>query len=274
MADAAVSTAGSVKLPGLGHVHKKTLMIGGLVGGGVLAYAYYRRAKNAGSSSGSAAASSTAAIDPQTGYPTGSPEDLAALQAQGSGTLDSGLGGSIDPVTGFEYGTEQDQQALQDEQGLGGGGGGTTGTTSPLTNSQWEQQALGDLEAGGVGQATITAAESGLPRYLAKLTLSADQVTAVQLCVGLAGPPPAGGPYSILAAPVPPTPPGGGTVTVPNVERMHAQDAVNALQKAGLVAHLNRGTPPGKTGTILSQTPGAGKKVAKGSTVDLNNGVT
>lgn len=86
-------------------------------------------------------------------------------------------------------------------------------------------------------------------------------------------PPPATVPPT---APPPTTSPPSetGTVDVPNVEGMHAADAVKTLQKAGLVAHLNRQTPPHKTGTILSQTPGKSKKVAKGSTVDLNNKVT
>lgn len=58
-----------------------------------------------------------------------------------------------------------------------------------------------------------------------------------------------------------------GTVTVPKVTGMTATAAVAALKAAGLVAGSE-----GKNGgaaTVNSQTPGAGAKVAAGSTVDL-----
>ena len=218
MADAPVAAPkGEVKLPGLGKVSKKTLMIGGLVGGGVLAYAYYRHSKGASSASSTTAAGTAAAdIDPQTSYPTGSPEDLAALQAQQGGGLDTSTG-SIDPLTGLPEGSLQDQQALQD-YGTGGGTGTTTststGTTTATTNSEWEQQAIADMEAGGVSQHTVTDAEAGLPRYLAKLALTDAQATAVQMAVGLAGPPPVGGPYSIKRKPPAKKPPHPVTKTI------------------------------------------------------------
>lgn len=268
-----------MKLPGLGKVSKKTLAIGGVVGGGVLAYAWYRHSRSGAAAAASGTGSGTTAgttgqdIDPVTGYPYGSAEDTAALAAQQDSGLDTNLSGTgdIDPETGYPYGSLQDEQAL----GLGGGGGGTT--ASPVTtNAEWEQQAIADLEAGGVSQATVSAAESGLPRYLAKLKLSGDQASAVQMAVGLAGPPPVGGPYAIIPEPPAPKKQGGGggqgssTVTVPDVKGKAAADAVAIIRRAGLDPAPNRSVPKGQHGTIISQTPGAGKKAAKGSRVGLD----
>jgi hypothetical protein len=197
MSDAPAPAAvpkGEVKLPGFGKVSKKGLMVAGVVGGGVLAYAYMRRSKTA--AAGTAAADPN--LDPVTGYDYGTPQDTAALAAQQGLSTDPGLSGL----------------------GLGGGGINPVNPVAPApapsaTNAQWEQEAIGDLEAGGVAQSTISQAEAGLPRYLAKLELSQAQATAVQMAVGLAGPPPDGGPFSIRVrpdpppkpAPVPPKPP-------------------------------------------------------------------
>ena len=202
MAAEETAAKGSVKLFGQ-HMSKKTLGVAALVGVGVIGYAYYRKSKGASSAS----TATTATTDPATGYPYGSAEDTAALAAQDSGTNTnlSGVGsyGAIDPNTGIPY---------AQEVATGGGGAtgtGTTTTTASITNAQWEQEAISDLEAGGVAQSVINDAESGLPRYLAKLKLSSGQATAVQMAVGLAGPPPEGGPFSIIpAAPAPiPFPP-------------------------------------------------------------------
>jgi hypothetical protein len=274
-----------VKLPVIGNVNKKALGISAAAAVGVLIILYLRRGKSAlsaSSSAGSNGANSTTAadnaddIDPATGYPYGSPQDEAALAAQttedtgGTGTTD------IDPLTGYPYGSDQDQQALA-QLGYGSGstagsGGSTGGTgTGVTTNAEWEQEAIGNLESGGVDATTISNAESGLPRYLAKLSLSSAQATAVQLAVGLTGEPPVGGPFSII-----PTPggsggsgSGSGTVTVPNVEGQRVEDANAALSKVGLTSHLSTTRKPNVAYYVNSQTPGAGKKVAAGSTVDL-----
>jgi PASTA domain len=70
---------------------------------------------------------------------------------------------------------------------------------------------------------------------------------------------------------------GGGTgttpavqVTVPHVEGMGIDSAEAAIRAVGLVPRLNMtGIKGGTSYVISSQTPGAGKKVAKGSNVDL-----
>jgi hypothetical protein len=269
--------AADVKLPGLGHVSKKTLMIGGVVGGGVLAYAYYRHSKSASATAGTdasgTAGTDSSGIDPATGYPYGSTEDEQALAAQqDSGLNTNQLGtGSTDPITGYPYGSPEDEQALQ-EMGYetGGGGGGSTGTTgTSTTNAQWEQECITNLEAGGVAQSTISAAESGLPRYLAKLSLSAAQATAVQIAVGLTGQPPVGGPYAIIRTPA--APPSQAGVTVPSLKGLSGSAAKAKLEAAGLKDHqVPAATPKGKHATVTSQSPAAGKKVSKGSSVTVH----
>jgi len=261
---------GTVKIFGQ-SMSKKTLMIAALVGAGVLGYAYYSKRKNA--SSGTAAAGATGSIDPATGYPYGSAEDTAALAAQsGSGTT-GGYGG-IDPLTGLPYGSVQDQQALQDSGfPVGATGAGSTSSTSPaattVTNAEWEQECIANLEAGGVDQATISNAESGLPRYLAHLTMSSAQGTAVQLAVGLTGPPPSGGPYSIRIAPSPPKPPPAAKVRIPALTGERVENANSALQSLGLKSSFGS-RKPGVAYTVTATSPKAGTEVAKGSTVHLS----
>lgn len=244
-------SGGTVKLPGFGPVSKKTLIIAGVVGGGVLAYLYIRRAQKASLGSGTAAASGTGTdpnLDPATGFDYGTPEDLAALQGGSQG---------FDPF------------ALDSGLGLGGAVGAApapppvTGPAPVTTNAEWEQEALGDLEAGGVSQATISAAESGLPRYLAHLTLSDSQASAVQMAVGLAGPPPSGGPFSIRRAPGPPPPKPTDHVKVPDVVGLEYAGGAALIHAAGLKPHQEG---PGR---IVQQHPAAETTVTKGSTVVL-----
>jgi hypothetical protein len=196
--------SGTVKLFGQA-VSKKTLMIGGLVGAGVLGYAWYRKSKSGGgaaAAAGTSAAAAGAGTDPATGYPYGSAQDTAALSAQQDSGLDTNAGSDIDPQTGYPYDSAQDLAQL----GYTSSGGAASTTAAATTVSQWEQECISNLESGGVDATTISNAEAGLPRYLAHLSLSSAQATAVQLAVGLTGPPPGGGTYSIIAAPAAPPP--------------------------------------------------------------------
>jgi LysM repeat protein len=257
MAAEETAAKGSVKLFGQ-HMSKKTLGVAALVGVGVIGYAYYRKSKGASSAS----TATTATTDPATGYPYGSAEDTAALAAQDSGTNTnlSGVGsyGAIDPNTGIPY---------AQEVATGGGGAtgtGTTTTTASVTNSQWEQEAISDLEAGGVAQSVVNDAESGLPRYLAKLKLSSGQATAVQMAVGLAGPPPEGGPFSIIPSapapiPFPPKKPVSKTVTANGKQTLDEIARANKISEADLLS-LNAGNE-----SIIKRYWGTGKPVPKGS---------
>jgi hypothetical protein len=252
---------GTVKIAGQ-HLSKKTLMIAGLVGAGVIGYAYYRKSK----SSGSAASTTTAGTDPATGYPYGSPEDTAALAAQTAGTNTnlSGAGayGAIDPNTGIPY--------AQEVASGGGAGGSSTTAAASVTNSQWEQEAISDLEAGGVAQNVVSDAEAGLPRYLAKLSLTSGQATAVQMAVGLAGPPPEGGPFNIIpAAPTPitapkkpgpkPKPKPSKTVTADGRQTLDEIARGNGISEDDLLS-LNPGNE-----SIIRKFWGTGKPVPRGS---------
>jgi hypothetical protein len=263
------AAAGTVKLPGFGNVSKKALGIGAVVAGGVLAYVYFRKARGGGSAASTTTAAGTGTdpnLDPATGFDYGTPEDLAALQgSQGLDpfALDSGLGLGGSGIGGAGSGLFYDPDTGQFDLSSPFTGGATTTTAPVTTNAEWEQAAIADLEAGGVAQATVSAAESGLPRYLAHLTLSGAQASAVQMAVGLAGPPPSGGPFSIRRAPAPAPKPVSGKVKVPDVIGLQYAGAAKIITAAGLKPHQ---TGPGN---IVQQRPAAETTVGKGSTVVL-----
>jgi len=241
------ATAGTVRLPGFGPVNKKTLIVATVVGGGVLAYVWVRRAQKASLGTGTPAAGATDPnLDPATGFDYGTPQDLAAQ------------GGS----QGF------DPFALDSGLGLGGAAGAAPAPVpaapAPVTtNAEWEQECIANLQDGGVSQATVSNAESGLPRYLAHLTLNDQQATAVQLAVGLTGQPPSGGPFSIRRAPGPPPPKPGTHVKVPDVVGLEYAGGAAIIHAAGLKPHQEG---PGR---IVQQHPAAETTVTKGSTVVL-----
>lgn len=221
-----------IKIPGIGPVDKKALIAASAVGGIVLVYAYTRRSKTAGA----APAAADATQDPTA--PDTTSEDFAPDDA-GLGLDDTGALGdsSIDPVTGFPYGSPQDLDALG---AAGGDGTGTVVTTTPVTSQtpgEWEAAAIADLRAAGVSAAVLTAAENGLPRYLAGLTLNAAQASAVQIAVGLAGPPP-GGPYPIKRAPAPPA--GSGTAAKPDRQVATGTESLDlvATKRKTTAAHI------------------------------------
>lgn len=280
--------ADDVTLPGIGPVSKKALVVTGVVAGGVLAYAYYRHSKTASAATTAPSATTSAgtvtdpagnvcaALDPNSGYCPGTAQDLAYQESEGTG--ENGLGDSdIDPQTGYVYGSPQDEAALATLYGTGSGTGtsstSSTSTATVTTNAEWEQECIANLQAGGVDATTIANAESGLPRYLAKLSLSSAQATAVQLAVGLTGEPPVGGPFSIITAPSSPGGTGGtGTanVTVPALSNgTRVEDANSALKALGLTSTLSESRKAGVAYYVIGQSPKAGTSVAVGSNVKL-----
>ena len=251
-----------LKLPLVGNVNRNAAIAAGVVGAGVLVYAYSRRKASAATS---AAAASTAAdqtaIDPATGQPYGSAADQEALAAQqgygtglgGNGTV-NGLGGN-----GLYYDPADGQYDLSEPYTGTGTGTGVTTAGGPATVSEWEQTALGDLQDGGVSQATIADAQSGLPRYLAGLTLSAGQAAAVQQAIGLAGEPP-GGPYHIRIAPAPVhTKPATHYITANGHETLKGIANANHISESALVA-MN---------LDLAHLVGTGRPVPKGKKVKV-----
>jgi len=148
----------------------------------------------------------------------------------------------------------------------------TGGITQPLTNAQWAASAEAYLtQTAGYDATTVAAA---LGKYLTGGALTNDQAAIVAAALAFENQPPVAGANGM--------PPGvnvgaaGGQtgttpakVKVPNVVGKSANDALAALSKVGLTGHLSSTRNPISTYKVNSQTPGAGKSVPKGSTIDL-----
>jgi hypothetical protein len=188
--------------------------------------------------------------------------------------------GTIDPATGYVYGTPEDLAALAaNNAGSGGGSAGATSTSGGQAyadNNSWGIAAVNYLVGLGID---ATTANQAIALYLSSQPLTTAQQGDVNLAIQALGPPPQlPGPTTNNPPPVTNPPPGGGggsgTVTVPKVEGLSIDAAESSLKTAGLVPKLNTATKGGTSYVIVSQTPGAGTKVAKGSTVDLAAGVS
>jgi len=176
--------ADTLKLPLVGQVPKRTVIIGGVALGGLAAFVYWRNRHSA------SASLSTSSAD------TSAPDQGTAVDP------------NIDPETGFDYGTVEDQNALAQLNGglTSGGLGGSVGVDNPIpspgpvapaTNSAWAQQVEQDLSAIGYSATDVAAA---VGRYLAKLGLSTSQQNIIQIALAEDGPPPQGS-YSIIPGP-------------------------------------------------------------------------
>lgn len=188
-----------IKLPGLGEV-KTPYVIGGVgLTLGIVGYAWYKHRQNAGSATASTAAADggTAAIDPQTGLPEGSPADLAALQALDGGTAAGGVGEDIggaggslgaggqalyyDPADGL-------YDLTSPYTGTGTGTSTSTANTGPGTftdNAYWVQYAVANV----VGY-TGSQIQGALAVYLAGQGMTSTEMTIYQASLAVAGPPP------------------------------------------------------------------------------------
>ena len=249
-----------VDVPIAGKVDKKVLIVGGVV---VVALGYYFYKKQQAASQSAAAAQTTAAdtttaaqsdtnIDPQTGYPYGSPEDQAALASLSYGILptDTGYGG-----VGYPY--------------PGSTGTGISGPGGYTNNAQWAQAAEASL--GSDGNDAIAAA---LGKYLTGQDVTSDQQTIIQEAIAVQGTPPVPGPSGFppsihTSTPTPPTP--TGNVTVPNVVGKGLDAAHTDLQKAGLTFNtkISSQGKPGQERKVIAQNPRAGSSVKKGTYVSL-----
>jgi hypothetical protein len=119
----------------------------------------------------------------------------------------------IDPQTGYPAGSPQDQQALAAEQGVGAGDGsagqsGTPGAPTYADNDAWGRAAINYLVGLGIDAVT---ANQAIELYLNSQPLSTSQQGDVNLAIQALGPPPTlPGPISANPPPVT-TPPGTGT---------------------------------------------------------------
>lgn len=243
---------GNVKTP-FGNVSKKTAVIVG--GGGVLllGIVWYRSKKaGAGSSSTSSSTDATAStdqsnIDPATGFPYGSPEDVAALQQQQM------IGGGFGPVFG------------------GGTPGGTTGPGpgSFTSNGQWAQYAE-DYLVNTVGEPAADVGNA-LGKYITAQPVDTTGKGYINQAIAFAGFPPVAGangnPPGIVDGPGGPPPP--GNVTVPDVIGMETDAGQRAIVSAGLKVSRSQKLKPGVGSTIVTQSPNGGTQVASGSTVTI-----
>lgn len=209
-----------IHVPGIGAVDKKYVIAGVIVGAGIAAVVYVR-GKNKAAAAPAATAdgmvtdpagNTCSALDPNSGYCPGSPEDIAYQENATGNFSDIGFGGTgvggggaggislaglvtdpagnqcsaVNPATGFCPGTPQDV-AASGAQGAGGGGGGLGATT----NTDWINEALGVLPG---DQSTVRTA---LVDVLAGMTVTSNQKSIFQEAVGVLGPPPQGYPQPI-----------------------------------------------------------------------------
>jgi PASTA domain-containing protein len=269
-----------IKIPGVGPVDKKKALAIGAAVAAAIVVVVIRRKSAASAAAATPAATDTTGIDPATGIPyadeqssndlvdpaTGVPyaDEQNGLTSFDTGSGDSALSSSNFDAAGYPIGSEADLawQAQQDGTSVSG----SNPTTAITSNSQWLAAAeaqLGDTSA-------ITQA---LTKVLGGVAVTSAQQQIFMEAVGIIGQPPGGYPtINLTSTPAQPTPtaPGGGTVTVPNVKGMSANNGLAALSRVGLVGHLNVTRNPKDTYTIKGQTPGGGAKAAKGSTVDLD----
>lgn len=191
--------------------------------------------------------------------------------------------GSIDPATGYVYGTPEDQAALaandsgSSSPGTGAASGGTSGAQTYADNNAWGIAAVNYLVGLGID---ATTANQAVQQYLASQPLTTAQQGDINLVLASPiGPPPTlPGPVSTNPNPVT----GGGTsgsggtgqgtIAVPNVVGQPQEAAYAILSAAGLKAS-GSATVSGKVLTVDSQSPAAGAKAQKGSTVTLKSTV-
>jgi hypothetical protein len=256
-------------LPLVGPVSKKWVVIVLAASAGTIGYIVIRRRSEtaaAASTASSGGAASSSDIDPLTGDVAGSAQDQADLAAMQAGGYDDEdlAGGGLGDYGGY-------LAAAPAGASIPGAGGFTT-------NGEWAQQAETDLGGLGIDQNALSAA---LGQYLTgqPLTTAAqqlvDQAIAEENYPPVAGPggyPPAMKTSATSASGTGTTTTTAATVKVPSVSGQppkRVETANAALAAAGLKSHLSQNRTPGVAYWVESQTPGAGTKVAAGSTVDL-----
>lgn len=165
----------------------KPLAIGGgaaILIGGVF---YYRKNQQSAAAKASVDAASSSEIDPATGYPYGSPEDAAALTAQGNYQNPSG---------GYSGG-------YQTAQPYGTGAG-------PFTNNADWAQFVEQYEVNNMGADAPTVGNA-IGKYITGQALTTDaMISIVQSAIAIGGYPPVAGPNGhppgYVTVPIPPTP--------------------------------------------------------------------
>jgi hypothetical protein len=177
-----------VKLPLVGGVSKKALVIGGVGSAAVVLLFVIRKKKTAaaapaatGTSDGSVGnPSDPNSVDPATGLTYG--EEASA----GSDYLSPGL---QDTTQGPTYGATGYYDPNTGQWVYGNTG---TGQAAAVTNQQWAQNAIAYLgQAGGVDTGALAAA---LGAYLAGQPVTTDQESLIDQAIAVEGYPPTSGP--------------------------------------------------------------------------------
>ena len=191
---------GTLNTP-IGKVPKKGALFVGVGGAAVLGIVWYRSKQQAAQSSTDTSQTDQSNIDPATGFPYGSAEDVAAEQQ-----IQASSGG-YGPL--YNY-------------GLGGGGGynpNPQGPGSYTSNAQWAQAAE-DYLVNTVGESP-TDVGNALGKYLTGQAVTSDQKAFIEQAIAFAGAAPVPGtdgfPPSIRDMPQPPPGPhpGGGKAQNP-----------------------------------------------------------
>lgn len=176
--------AGSVKIPGIGDMKKAHVVVAVGATGGIIGYAYIRRARE------------SAAADPAAGAePTATEGDYNA-------------GG--DPYGGVDG---LDSYANPAPAVVGQYSPPDPDTLPPTTNAAWTSRAVDQLAGVGYDPKAVA---SALGRYLGRTApTSQTEVTIIQTALAMLGPPPSGT-YSLLSVPAKTaTSPNTGTTTKP-----------------------------------------------------------
>jgi Fibronectin type III domain len=249
--------AETVNLPGLGTVRKPYVWGGAAVVTLIVGVAWYKHSQNSAANAaaastaaaGTASAAASAPIDPETGYPEGSPEDLAALQElEGSygdvddvGDTGTGAAGELyyDPADGL-YDLTSPYVASTAASSAANTGPGTF-----TDNAYWTQYAIENVQ--GYSGSDI---QTALALYLSGGALTTTQMSIYQAAVAVAGP-----------APDPPataahlTSGGSGTATVPAGTAPPAPAGLKATLASPTDVHVTWTASSGATSYSFQCTP-------------------
>jgi hypothetical protein len=195
---------------------------------------------------------------------------------------------AIDPITGLaylaeatEYGSvataEASVSAYGQSTATGTGIGvnpaspAPAGTPNPVvgssvytSNAAWSTAAQAGLTDIGYSATDVATA---LGDYLTGTPVTATQAGLINTAIAEFGPPPSGNPQ-IIQAPVSQPSPTTGTIPVPDIVGDRIANATSSLTSAGL-RYAGPAQETDKEGTVTSQSPSPGTKVASGSTVTV-----
>lgn len=203
-----MKSGGTVKL-GKFKLSKNAVMMGGAVGVGILAYAYYTRrgSSTPTDSTGTGGSYVDPSIDPNTGMPYSD-------EFGGGGTSYSGLG-IYDPTTGAYLGNGYGSQIV-------------TGVT---TNAAWTQAAVAYLVSVGYEGVTVN---SAIGKVLSGQAVTQDELNIFNAAVAAEGNPPNGFPAIHMAGSAP-----GGTTNPPPSGSGNPPPAVTGLKGKGFKEHID-----------------------------------